>query len=1063
MKNRILILFFLVCLSILINIPTVLCMTPPTVYVSGDSSGDFYCDGTDDHEQINQALKYVTENPDYTTVYLKGPFTYVINGTLLIGNNTTLEGDSDAVIKLADNAGWKKNVPLIQQNDSSGNRNITIKDFKIDGNREKNTNVSSGTDYYNFIHLSNCQNVDVYNMYLTNSHGDGLRVNNCSNLEFHDNKAYSLGHDVLCTIKCSVVEAYNNNITCRMNSGLRVYNTNNVRLYGNNITSEGYGGAGIQIQKEGNSYKMDDIEVYNNTIYRTALSGIWIFGSGTYSPSSANAYVHHNQIYDTGTNTNNGNIGGIVSDGFNVTIENNVIDGSYGSGIAQKNVYSSSPLNGSGYVITARNNIITNIQSSLAQGNGVGISNFLKDTHSFVLQNNCFYNNSGGNYSYVDAGLGDIQSDPQYADRNNHDYHLKSKAGRWNGIEWINDGVNSPCIDAGYPLSDYSNEPEPNGKRINIGRYGNTGDASKSEIILPVANFSANKTEGKAPLTIQFTDSSENAVSVSWDFNSDGVSDSIDRNPVYVFMTPGTYTVNLTAINDNGTDLESATISVTSKALPVANFTANKTEGYAPLTVQFINLSEYATSVSWDFDNNSFIDSTENNPVHEFTTVGTFTVNLTATNENGTSSKLATIKVTENSVPVLPVASFTANLTVRFIDTSTNSPNKWKWDFGDGTNSTEQNPVHTFSKEGTYNVTLAATNDGGSSEIRSMIITIKSVLMPPVASFSANMTEGTVPLTVKFTDTSTRRPTGWKWKFGDGNTSTVQNPVYTFSGAGTYNVTLVATNGDGSSDESSMNIKVNRVPTPPIASFTANPTVGTAPLTAKFTDTSTNRPTSWKWNFGDGQTSTVQDPEHAFGVEGTYRVTLIATNSDGSSAKKSMDIKVNRAPTPPDANFTVNQTEGTTPLTVKFTDTSTNSPTEWKWNFGDGVTSTDKSPVYTYTTAGTFTATLNVGNKDGYDTASKTIIATEVPLGSPKASFTAAPRIGHAPLTVKFTDKSSNATSVKWNFGDGTTSTESNPTHTYKTNKVIEFYTVTLTVTNGKESSVATNYIYVLI
>ncbi|WP_095643322.1 PKD domain-containing protein [Methanosarcina spelaei] len=980
MKNRILILFFLVCLSTLINIPTVLCMTPPTVYVSGDSSGDFYCDGTDDHEQINQALKYVTENPGYTTVYLKGPFTYVINSTLLIGNNTTLEGDSDAVIKLADNAGWKKNVPLIQQNDSSGNRNITIKDFKIDGNREENTNVNSGTDYYNLIHLSNCQNVDVYNMYLTNNHGDGLRVNNCSNIEFHDNKVYSLGHDVLCTIKCSVVEAYNNNITCRMNSGLRTYNTNNVRFYGNNITSEGYGGAGIQIQKEGNSYKMNNIEVYNNTIYRTALSGIWIFGSGTYSPSSANAYVHHNQIYDTGTNTNNGNIGGIVSDGFNVTIENNVIDGTYGVGIAQKNVYSSSPLSGSGYVITARNNIITNIQSSLAQGNGVGMSNFLKDTHSFVLQNNCFYNNSGGNYSNVSAGLGDIQSDPQYADRNNHDYHLKSKSGRWNGIEWVNDGVSSPCIDAGYPLSDYSNEPEPNGKRINIGRYGNTGDASKSEIILPVANFSANKTEGKAPLTIQFNDSSENAI-----------------------------------------------------------------------------------SVSWDFDNNSVIDSTENDPVYEFTTVGTFTVNLTATNENGTSSKLATIKVTEKSVPVLPVANFTANLTVRFIDTSINSPNKWIWDFGDGTNSTEQNPVHTFSKEGTYNVTLVATNDEGSSEIRSMIITVKSVLTPPVASFAANMTEGTVPLTVKFTDTSARRPTGWKWNFGDGNTSTVQNPVYTFSGAGTYNVTLVATNGDGSSDESSMNIKVNRVPTPPIASFTANQTVGTAPLTVKFTDTSTNSPTSWKWSFGDGQTSTVQNPEHTFSGEGTYRVTLTATNGDGSSAKKSMDIKVNRAPTPPDANFTVNQTEGTTPLTVKFTDTSTNSPTEWKWNFGDGVTSTDKSPVYTYTTAGTFTTTLNVGNKDGYDTASKTITVTEIPLGSPKASFTATPRIGHAPLTVKFTEKSSNATSVKWNFGDGTTSTESNPTHTYKTNKVIEFYTVTLTVTNGKESSVATNYIYVLI
>jgi len=89
---------------------------------------------------------------------------------------------------------------------------------------------------------------------------------------------------------------------------------------------------------------MNDIEIHNNTIYRTALSGIWIFGSGSYSPSSTNVSVHHNQIYDTGTGNNNKNIGGVVSDGFNVLIENNVIDGTYGAAIAQKNVYSSSIL-----------------------------------------------------------------------------------------------------------------------------------------------------------------------------------------------------------------------------------------------------------------------------------------------------------------------------------------------------------------------------------------------------------------------------------------------------------------------------------------------------------------------------------------------------------------------------------------------------------------------------------------------------------------------------------------------------------------------------------------------
>ncbi len=401
MKNRKLILSFLMCLYMLISVPTAFCMTPaPIVYVAGDGSGDFNCNGTNDQIPINQALQFVAESSDYTTVHLKGPFTYVINGTLLIGSYTTLEGDSTAVIKLADHASWDKYVPLIKQMNSMGNNNITIKSFKIDGNREENTNATSGVisgkDYYDLIILSNCLNIDVHDMYLTNNHGNGLKTDRCSYVKFHDNEAYLLGHDVLYASKCSDVEAYNNKITCRTNSGLRVYNTNQVSFYNNNITSEGYGGAGIQIQKE-NNLTMDDIEVYNNTIYKTALAGIWIFGSGSYPASSANVHVHHNQIYDTGTTSNNSNIGGIVSDGFNVLVENNVIDGAYGTGIAQKNVYSSSALNGSGYVLTARNNIITNTtRSSSAGGNGYGISNLLTNTHSFVLQNNCFYKNDGG-------------------------------------------------------------------------------------------------------------------------------------------------------------------------------------------------------------------------------------------------------------------------------------------------------------------------------------------------------------------------------------------------------------------------------------------------------------------------------------------------------------------------------------------------------------------------------------------------------------------------------------------------------------------------------------------
>jgi hypothetical protein len=134
-------IFLLLGLLILTSTPVALCITSaPIIYVSGDGSGDFNCDGNADNIQINQALQFVAENPDYTTVYLKGPFTYVIDDTLLIGSNTILEGDSSATIKLVSNAGWPKLKPLIKER-NSGSHDITVRGFTIDGNREGNTNV----------------------------------------------------------------------------------------------------------------------------------------------------------------------------------------------------------------------------------------------------------------------------------------------------------------------------------------------------------------------------------------------------------------------------------------------------------------------------------------------------------------------------------------------------------------------------------------------------------------------------------------------------------------------------------------------------------------------------------------------------------------------------------------------------------------------------------------------------------------------------------------------------------------------------------------------------------
>ncbi len=130
-----------------------------------------------------------------------------------------------------------------------------------------------------------------------------------------------------------------------------------------------------------------------------------------------------------------------------------------------------------------------------------------------------------------------------------------------------------------------------------------------------------------------------------------------------------------------------------------------------------------------------------------------------------------------------------------------------------------------------------------------------------------------------------------------------------------------------------------------MAAFSGTPTSGTVALTVSFTDQSTNSPTSWAWNFGDSGTSTAQNPSHTYTTAGTYTVTLTATNSGGSDPEtKTNYITVSSPVPPPVAAFSGTPTSGTAPLTVSFTDHSTNSPTSWSWTFGDGGTSTAAEP-----------------------------------------------------------------------------------------------------------------------
>lgn len=207
-------------------------------------------------------------------------------------------------------------------------------------------------------------------------------------------------------------------------------------------------------------------------------------------------------------------------------------------------------------------------------------------------------------------------------------------------------------------------------------------------------------------------------------------------------------------------------------------------------------------------------------------------------------------------------------------------------------------------------------------------------------------------------------PLWWYWEFGDGATSTKIAPdLYAYSEGGTYTVKLTVANCAGSSTtEHNITIKnpVNRV------GFFGSPQTGTVPLTVQFNGTSSLVADNWSWDFGDGTTSSDQNPQHTYHQNGIYVVSLTVFH-EGISSTKILQNYIDVAPQGPRANFTALPTSrlAGAPLTVRFADTSTNTPDEWQWNFGDGdgTNKTLKNPVHTFTKNGTFTVSLTATNR----------------------------------------------------------------------------------------------------
>ncbi|NOX46053.1 MAG: PKD domain-containing protein [Chlorobi bacterium] len=365
-------------------------------------------------------------------------------------------------------------------------------------------------------------------------------------------------------------------------------------------------------------------------------------------------------------------------------------------------------------------------------------------------------------------------------------------------------------------------------------------------------------------------------------------------------------------------------------------------------------------------------------------------------------------------------------LDFQFTDASTatiGTINDWSWDFGDGNSSTLQSPMHTYAGDGTYPVTLTVTTDNFDSDTYTQDVYITT----PVAVFTYSQFCDSL----EFIDASTPigEITAWSWDFGDGASSTIQNATHTYSAPGDYLVSLTVTHNTGCISIA----ETQTISIAPTAMFSFNQNCDFF----TFNDESTplGDITDWSWDFGDGGSSIDQNPTYTYLIPGEYTVSLVVTNSSGCTDSTAQQVSI-----VPTAAFSYAQVCNV----FNFTDESTPSGeiTVYDWDFGDGIGFSNlQNPTYDYPNTGVYTVTLTVTHTSGcLDSTSQDVL-----ISKPDADFTFVQFCD----SLEFTDASSSSAGIEfwnWEFGDGNTSTDQNPTHTYT---VPGDYTISLSITDS--------------
>jgi parallel beta-helix repeat protein len=622
---------------------------------------------------------------------------------------------------------------------------------------------------------------------------------------------------------------------------------------------------------------------------------------------------------------------------------------------------------------------------------------------------------------------------------------------------------------------DTSTEQNPTHVFTDAGDYtvnltvSNTGGSSYKTLVVhaqtpqPIADFIASPRTGYTSLEVFFYDQSASTTASAeyyWEFGDGGTS--TEKDPVHTYSAQGSYNVKLTVTNPGPVGFEESDsiqkndyIVVSDEPIPVASILPHGwwlLSGDMPFTVDFEGVSTYSpTTWLWTFGDGT--SANQQDVSHTFTAPGVYHVTLRVFDVEGRGTQDTVVVV------VRPVASFTANpqagdapLTVHFTDTSSGNPDEFFWNFHGGfwVESTEKDPEYTFLFPGTYYVNHWVRENGVFS-----LISTESVVIGDTPAIHAWPTQGEVPLEVDFTGIAGGFPVDWLWEFGDGHYLHGQNVTHTYEDTGIYTVKLTAYYSYHDPVSTTKEIRVR-----PDADFSMLYLAARkAPLTVQFEDMSRGDISSWHWFASDGWTSTEENPSHTFTQSGYYLVRLEVETPEGLT-----DSEVQFVTVFPDADFTWYPSKGEEPLTVQFVDTSLGGGFMSIWDFGDGTNATfydspgRSAPVHVYEELGTYTVSLTrVGYDYLPDTETKMVNLMVQP---PVADFTGTPRAGSAPLTVDFTDLSTGASPIEyfWEFGDGSTSTTQNPSHTYNANGD---YTVSLSVTNDGGFNIETKVAYI--